>query len=257
LSNLTYLQACSKVLLNLRENPITDLSASYSQLIGEFVNQAKEKVEAAWRWKNLTTSIQFTTIQSQTAYPLLATASSPIVTSSAGLFPDDLRSEILDDQGHNWQVFDATTAASGGLIRLLRETREREMALNIYLANQAPVQPNAFSFATENNVPTFFLVGAPQGGRTMLIRMKVPQEQFSIGTEVFMTPWRPIVSFATFIAMEERGEELSEKSSLYLDRHNQELERAIEVDTAGEESYMQLKAIDGNGMGGSLTAGYY
>lgn len=245
------------MLLNLRENPITDLSAPYSQLIGEFVNQAKEKVELAWRWKNLVTSLQFTTNLNQIAYPLTSTSSTPAVSSTSNLYPDDGRAEIIADQENNWQVFDATTAPTGGLIRLLRETREREMALNIYLANQAPVQPNAFSFATENNVPTFFLVGAPVGGRVMLIRMKVPQEQFSLGTELFLTPWRPIVSFATFLAMEERGEELSEKSSLYLDRHNQELERAIEVDAAGEETYMQLKNIDGNGVGGSLVAGYY
>jgi hypothetical protein len=257
LSNLTYLQACSKVLLNLRENPITDLSAPYSQLIGEFINQAKEKVELAWRWKNLITSLTFTTNAGQIAYPLTSTAASPAITSSSNLFPDDGRAEIVDDQANNWSVFDATTAPTGGLIRLLRETREREMALNIYLANQSPVQPNAFSFATENNVPTLFLVGAPIGGRIMLVRMKVPQEQFSVGSELFLTPWRPIVSYATFLAMEERGEELSEKSSLYLDRHNQELERAIEVDMAGEEVYMQRKAIDGNGVAGSLTAGYY
>ncbi len=90
----------------------------------------------------------------------------------------------------------------------------------------------------------------------MMLRVKVPQEQFSLGTEIFLVPWRPIVSYATFIAMEERGEELSEKSALYLDRHNQELERAIEVDMAGEEAYMQLKNLEGGGVG-TLTAGYY
>lgn len=251
----TYLQVVNNVLLNLRETQVTDLSALYSQLIGEFVNQAKEKVEAAWRWKGLSTAIGFTTVTSQTSYALSATAS-PACTSTNGLFPVDERGEILEDQEANQQVFDATTAASGGLIRLVRESRERELALNIYLANQAPVQPNGFSYSYENGTPFFNLVGAPNGGRVMLIRMKVPQPQFSAGTETFLTPWRPIVSFATFLAMEERGEELSEKSSLYLDRHNQELERSIEMDMSGEQGYMQLKNLEGGGVG-SLTAGYY
>jgi hypothetical protein len=255
-SQQTYLQVVQKVLLNLRENPITDLSATYSQLIGEFVNQAKEKVEAAWRWKNLATTFTFTTVASQTVYPLTSSASSPIITSSSGNFPDDNRAEILVDEENNAMVFDATTASSGGLIRLIRKTREYEYALNIYLANQSPVQPNAFSFYTENGTAFFNLVGAPIGGRSMLVRMKVPQPQFSTGAEVFLAPWRPIVSYATFLAMEERGEELSEKSTLYLDRHNQELERAIEVDMAGEEQYMQLKNLEGQGVG-TLTAGYY
>jgi hypothetical protein len=249
MAQLTYLGAVQKVLLNLRESTIADLSATYSQLIGEFVNQAKEKVEAAWRWKGLNTTITFTTVASQTAYPITAAATTPVVSSSSGIYPLDNRAEILQDQKGNWQVFDATTAASGGLIRLHRETRERELALNIYLANQSPVQPSGFSFSTEGGVPLFYLVGAPQGARSMQIRMKCPQDQFSIGSETFFTPWRPIVSFATYLAMEERGEELSEKSSLYLDRHNQELERAIEVDTSGEEEYWQLRNEEAGGSG--------
>lgn len=253
--SLTYLQAVQKVLLNLRENTITDLSAPYSQLIGEFINQAKEKVEAVHRWKGLSTTLAFTTVQSQTQYVLSPTAT-PIVTSVSGNFPLDERSQILTDEEDNQQVWDATTAASGGLIRLRRVSREREVALNVFLANQSPVQPNGFSYSYENGQPVFCLVGAPTGGRLMQARMKVPQTQFSVGNELLLTPWRPIVSYATFLAMEERGEELSEKSSLYLDRHNQELERAIEVDLAGEEQYMQLKNLEGTAVG-TLVAGYY
>lgn len=251
----TYLQAVQKVLLNLRENSITDLSATYSQLIGEFVNQAKEKVEAAHRWKSLSTTIGFTTVLNQTIYPLAA-AASPVCTSSSGNFPLDERSEILTDEESNYQVFDTTTASSGGLIRLRRTSREREFALNTFLATQAPVQPNGFSYSYEGGTPFFALVGAPLGGRIMQLRMKVPQTQLVNTTDNILVPWRPIVSWATFIAMEERGEELSEKSTLYKDRHDQELERSIEVDLSGEDGYMQLKNLEGTAIG-TMTAGYY
>ena len=243
MSQQTYLQAVNKVLVNLRESAVTDLSAPYSLLLGEFLNQAKEKVEAAWRWKNLTTSLTFTTVLNQIIYPLTAVGTPPVASTSSN-YPDDNRAEILVDEENRPQVFDVTTAASGGLIRLSRLAREIEFARNIYLADQSPVQPNAFSFYTENGTAFFNLVGAPVAGRSMLLRVKVPQPQFSVGTEVFLCPWRPVVSFATYLAMEERGEELSEKSTLYLDRHNQELERAIETDTAGEDGYMQLKNLD-------------
>jgi hypothetical protein len=253
----TYLQAVQKVLVNLRESPITDLSAVYSQLLGEFINQAKEKVEAAWRWKGLSTSVSFSTVLNQTGYVLSATAT-PVCTSTSGNFPADERAEILTDDSNNQQVFDTTTASSGGFIRLGRVSREQELASNIYLANQAPVQPSRFSYSFENGIPAFYLMGAPTGARSMLLRMKVPQPEFVTlaGTEVFLTPWRPIVSFATFLAMEERGEELSEKSSLYLDRHNQELERSIEMDMSGEQGYMQLSNPE-NGGTGTLTTGIY
>lgn len=241
MAQLTYLGAVNKVLVNLRESAVTDLSATFSILAGEFINQAKEKVEAAWRWKGLTTTLSFTTVTSQIGYQLTAAATTPAVTSSSGIYPLDNRAQILQDENGNWQVFDTTTSSTGGLIQLSRATRETEFKRNLYLANQAPIQPSGFSFSTEGGIPLFYLVGAPTGSRAIQIRAKCPQDQFSVGTEVFMTPWRPIVSFATFLAMEERGEELSEKSSLYLDRHNQELERAIENDTDGEDGYMQLR----------------
>jgi hypothetical protein len=247
MAQLTALGAVQKVLVNLRESTITDLSAPYSQLLLEFINQAKEKVEAAWRWKGLNTSITFTTVASQTAYPITAAASAPAVASSSGIYPLDNRAEVLQDQAGKWQVFDTTTSSTGGLIRLARTTREDELARNLYLANQSPVQPSGFSFSTEGGTPLFYLVGAPTGSRSILVRMKCPQDQFSTGSEIFLTPWRPIVSYATFLAMEERGEELSEKSSLYFDRHNQELERAIEVDMSGEEAYMQLRNEEAHG----------
>lgn len=250
----TYLQVVQNVLLNLRENPITDLSATYSQLIGEFVNQAKEKVEAAWRWKALSTTIVFTTVAGQYQYQLTSTAT-PTVASSSGNFPNQ-SAEVLVDDNTNPQVFDTTTSASGGLIRLTRTSREQEFALNLYLANQSPVQPNRFSYSYENGIPVFALVGVPNAGRSMTLRMKIPPGAFSTGLEVFTTPTRAITSFATFLAMEERGEELSEKASLYLDRHNQELEREIERDLDGEQGYMQLQNPE-YGSTGTLTSNSY
>lgn len=250
----TYLQVVQNVILNLRESPITDLSAPYSMLIGEFVNQAKEKVESAWRWKSLATTLQFTTQTGQTGYQLTSSAT-PAVTSTSGNYPDQ-RGEVLTDEELNWQVFDATTASTGGLIRLRRSSRERELALNIYLANQSPVQPNGFSYTYEGGAPFFSLIGQPIAGRIMQLRMKVPAPPYTDGSEVFLTDTRSITSFATFLAMEERGEELSEKSSLYLDRHNQELEREIERDMQGEEGYMQLQDPTSQGTG-TLTAGFY
>lgn len=259
MAQLTFTQLVAKVLVNLRENADPTLATAYGQLVSEWINQAKQKVEDAWTWKTLNTALTFTTVQSQTQYILSATASpawASVSGPAAGNFPTDERAQILRDEEGNAQVFDVTTASSGGLIRLLRQSREREMALNIYLANQAPVQPNGFSYAIEGGTPFFNLIGAPIGGRSMLLRMKVPQPELINTTDVMLVPWRPVVSFATFLALEERGEELAEKSALYLDRHNAELQRAIENDENGEEGYAQLKNLEGGGVG-TLTAGFY
>lgn len=261
MAQLTFGQLVGKVLINLREAADPQILTPYGQLIAEWINQAKQKVEDAFNWKTLNQTLTFATVTSQTIYPITATAS-PVVTvttgagSMVGVLPTDERSQIITDQLGNWQVFDATNAASGGLIRLRRETRERELGLNIYLANQAPVQPNGFSYFMEGGTPFFALVGAPIGGRAMQLRMKVPQNELFNYTDSMLVPWRPVVSFATFLALEERGEELSEKSSLYLDRHNSELQRAQGYEEAGEEGYDQLRNPEGGGIG-SLTAGFY
>lgn len=234
------MQLVNKVLVNLREAQVTDLSSTYAQLVGEFINQAKEKVEDAWRWKALSSTFLFTSIASQITYPITAAASSPAVSSSSGNYPTG-REEILTDEEGNEQTFDVTTATTGTLIRLQRVTRENEYALNTYLATQSAIQPNFFSYQSNTSGGIFTFVQAPQGGRIINMHMKIPQDEFSLGTEIILVPWRPVVSWATFLAMEERGEELSEKSSLYMDRHNQELQRSIEQDTMGEKAYDQLR----------------
>jgi len=240
LATKTYLQLVNKVLVNLRESQVTDLSSPYAQLVGEFINQAKEKVEDAWRWKSLSSTFAFTTVANQTAYPISAAAVAPAVSSSLGIYPTG-REEILEDEEGNVQVFDVTTAITGSLMRLARLTRENEFALNTFLATQSQIQCNFFSYVSTTAQGLFTLVQASEGGRIINIQMKIPQDEFSIGTEIILVPWRPVVSWATFLALEERGEELSEKSSLYMDRHNQELQRSIEQDTLGEEAYAQLR----------------
>ena len=251
----TSLQLVNKVLLNLREAPVTDFSTQYSQLILELVNAAKEKVEDAWRWKALQASFSFVTVAGQTAYSISSTAVAPVVTSTTGNWPTS-RAEVLVDEENNQLAFDITTAATGGFIRLSRVTRAAELARNLYLANQNSIQPYQYSYLYSGTTGAgiFTLVGPPPVNRTLLISMKVPQDEFSLGTEIISVPWRPIVSFASFMACEERGEELSERSSLYLDRHNQELERAIEQDLVGEQSYLQLKNLDAGSGFGSLTS---
>lgn len=207
-------------------------------LLGEFINQAKEKVEDAWDWKALSGDVTFTTVLNQTSYTLSASAS-PVATVTRVV---NERATILYDQNDYPQVFDITDQGLGTLIRLERMTREDELARNIYLGNSATIFPAAFSYSWENGSPLFFLVGRPVTGRNMRLRMKMPQEDLAATTDNIIVPWRSVVSYATFLAMEERGEELSEKSTLYLNRHDSELQRAIERDQSGEDEYTYLMA---------------
>ena len=57
---MTYLQLINNVLKRLRESEVdTANETEYSALIGAFVNDAKQIVEASHSWSALRTSIEF------------------------------------------------------------------------------------------------------------------------------------------------------------------------------------------------------
>lgn len=58
---MTYLELVNKVLVKLREDEVSTVNQdSYSKLIGSFVNDAKEFVESAWDWSQLTGFSRYT-----------------------------------------------------------------------------------------------------------------------------------------------------------------------------------------------------
>lgn len=68
---MTYLQLVNKVLTRLREDTVSTVGQStYSALIGEFVNDAKEFVENAWDWSALRATITIPTVASDYTYSL-------------------------------------------------------------------------------------------------------------------------------------------------------------------------------------------
>lgn len=250
----TYLDCVNKVLTNLRENTVTAVnSTTYSSLIGEFVNNAKETVEDSWRWRNMTTELAFVTQGgNQILYPLTSTAAAPPVTSNTGRYPDD-RSYLLKDDRNKYQCYDTTSVASLVLYQMTYVPRERATG-DMYLApGRTVTNPYLFTYSWESNVMNFYMVNPPYTGRTITSRWFIPQTEFVPGTDeatIVLAPWRPIVSLATANAMKERGEELGERADLYTDRYNAELLRAQELDRA--DGYDQLLVDDGQSGNWSL-----
>ena len=59
---MTYLNLVNNVLRRLREDEVTNVSEStYSKMVGDFVNDAKDLVETAWDWSALRTTLTITT----------------------------------------------------------------------------------------------------------------------------------------------------------------------------------------------------
>ena len=59
---MTYLDLVNNVLRRMREDEVASVtSTTYSKMVGDFVNDAKKIVEAAWDWSGLRTTLTITT----------------------------------------------------------------------------------------------------------------------------------------------------------------------------------------------------
>lgn len=68
---MTYLEIVNAVLRKLREDEVTVVQENdYSKLIGDFVNDALNSVEAAWDWSSLRQVIDLATFDNQKTYSL-------------------------------------------------------------------------------------------------------------------------------------------------------------------------------------------
>jgi len=68
---MTYLSLVNAVLRRLREEEVATVAdTDYSNLIGDFVNDAKRQVEDAWDWTALRTTTTITTIAGTEKYSL-------------------------------------------------------------------------------------------------------------------------------------------------------------------------------------------
>lgn len=69
---MTYLNLVNSVLRKLREDEVSTISETdYSRLIGDFVNDAIQSVEAAWDWSSLRDTLTITTEADNDTYPLV------------------------------------------------------------------------------------------------------------------------------------------------------------------------------------------
>lgn len=239
MSNKTYLQLINKVLVNLRETAVTDLSATYTNLLGEFVNVAKETVEDSMQWRALSSEVRFTTVAQQVQYFLDSAATSPAATLFSGNYPDQ-RSFVMQDDANNDQAWDITNAAANVLYPLVKVSRESVVGNNYTSSAVSQTQPYKFAFTTEGNRPAIYLNDPPPAGRLLTFRMCVPQVELVGPTDSMLVPWRPVVLYATSLALMERGEQLGTSADFYMGQYNASLLREQEKDR--DSSYDQLTA---------------
>lgn len=237
----TYLQLINLVIINLRETQVsTSAQSAFSSLIGQFVNQAKEQVEDSWTWNALTTELSFLTVADQLDYIVDGTGS-PAVTSSTGRYCNE-RSSVIKDKDDNAMVFDLTDIASSSLRQMVMVPRGEQIKQAYIASAQSRQLPYWFSYTFENQIPTLHLHRKPDTSRSLKAWFTIPQNELSLDTDILMVPWRPVVSLATALALEERGEELGQDSPIYFSRGAAQLVAAQNLDA--DQSELQLISRD-------------
>ena len=178
---MTYLQLVNNVLRRLRESQVDTVSeTSYSALIGDFINDAKQIVEDAHSWSALRTAIEIPTVSGTSVYSLA-------------------------NSGQDVEVREALNITSKQ--RLI--TKNRTYMNQYYrigdVGSGAPTQ-FAFNGVDNNGDITVQVYPQPDGIYTMYFDAFVRQSDLAADATRLKVPHNPVIQLALDMALRERGE---------------------------------------------------
>lgn len=184
----TYLQAVNDVLLRLRETEVSTVAeTSYSRLIGKFVNDAKDQVEAAYNWNALSDTLTATT--------------------SADLF-----SYVLTGSGVRFRVTDVINDTSNFFMNNATRSWMNEQFLMTGVQKGAPMYYN-FNGQDSNGDTLIDIFPVPDGVYELRFNVTLPQPKLSSDSTVIKVPADVVIQNAYARALVERGEDGGLQSS--------------------------------------------
>ena len=203
----TYLQMVNHVLIEMREDTVSDFTDEYVALVAQMVNQAKQQVEDAHTsWSALLTDIPIVTVQGQANYSLTntqnrATIDSVVNTSTPGLLREASRRWINNQN-------------------LLGSSPESVPA---YWTNNG-VDSNGDSIIT--------LFNTPSDTFNITVSAYVRPPELEEVTDTVLIPHVPIQDLAVAFAKRERGEVGGTTTAEYFELAKRSLSDAIAYDSA-------------------------
>ena len=204
---MTYLDLVNNVLRRLRETEVSSVqSNSYSKLIGDLINDAKDLVETSWDWSALRTTLTITTTADVFNYSL--TGSQNNIKELNVL--NDTSNLIMQYQTNNW--FDS----------------------QFLLGNPVSGAPMYYTY---NGVDTdgdtlIDVYPKPDGVYSLRFNCALRNGDLSADTDTIKIPAMPVVHLAVAFASRERGETGGTSSAEYFSMANKYLSDAIAMDAA-------------------------
>ena len=178
---MTFLEMTNEVLRRLRENPVTSYNqTTYSTMVGDFINDAKNQVETSWDWSANRTIITVTTAASTQEYSLTG----------------------FGQQGKVISAFNDTKN------RELFQVDQKTMDKWNYTGQAGDNDPNYWCFRGEDGSddPKIQLWPVPGSVQSLKFNCVVPQAELAANGTVLQIPWRPVVLLAVAMLAEEKGE---------------------------------------------------
>ena len=208
---MTYLQLINAVLRKLREDEVTTVDETdYSKLIGDFINDAMNAVEASWDWSSLRDTLVVNTIADQDTYSLVGFG---------------IRGEIMS-------VYNVTDKI---------ELRQQAKAYIVDKQTRATGTGKPMYFTLNgtdsNNDANLVVYPKPDAVYTLEANVVLRNTTLSSDADSTKLPTLPIVQLAFAYALRERGETGGQSASEQIMIAQQDLANAIALDAgnnAGE-----------------------
>lgn len=202
---MTYLNLVNNVLRRMREEEVSSVSEStYSKMAGDFVNDAKKLVEAAWDWSALRTTLT--------------------ITTSADIF-----NYVLVGSQNRIKALDVINDTSNFFMQYQPSSWFDDKYLNETPATGAP-QYYTYNGIDSQGDSQIDVYPKPDGAYTLRFNCVLRNEDLTADTDQLLIPHMPVVHTAIALLARERGETGGTSASEYFGIADKYLSDAIALD---------------------------
>lgn len=204
---MIYIDVVNNVMRRMRENEVANITeTTFSTMVGDFVNDAKDLVEAAWDWSALRQTLIVPTVNDVVSYSLVGSQ-------------DNLKMlDIINDTSN-----------------LFLEYRPQMWFKNAYYISPPPSgSPTFYTFngVDANGDTQIDVYPKPDGVYSLRVSAVIRKGLLVNNQDRIYVPSTPVIHLANALLARERGETGGTSAAEYFSIANQYLSDAIALDAA-------------------------
>tara|TARA_R110002153_G_C13301421_1_gene495704 strand:+ start:158 stop:802 length:645 start_codon:yes stop_codon:yes gene_type:complete len=204
---MTYIELVNNVLRRMREEQVANVTeTTFSTMVGDFVNDAKELIETAWDWSALRQTLIVPTVQDVLSYSLVGSQD-------------------------NLKVLDIINDTSNFFVEYAPQAWFR----NLYYNNPIPSStPNYYTFngVDANGDTQIDVYPKPDGVYSLRVTAVIRKGLLVNNEDRLYIPSTPVIHLANALLARERGETGGTSTAEYFAIADKYLSDAIALDAA-------------------------